>query len=107
LKIHLYIFHPTDFLKALQSPFRGTGGHVCQIVSERRVTSSSIVQVWSVIAGDVASAACVGRALILIPVGQNETPFCLLGAVVLLRAKTAIEKFGHHWLGPEFRALGY
>jgi hypothetical protein len=60
-----------------------------------------------IIAGDVASAACVGRALILIPVGQNETPFCLLGAVVLLRTQTAIEKSGDHWLGPEFQALGY
>ena len=58
-----------------------------------------------VIAGDVASAADIGRALILIPVGPNETPFCLLAAIVTLRAQAAIEKYGDHWLGPEFRRL--
>jgi hypothetical protein len=58
-------------------------------------------------ANDAASAVYIGRALILIPVGQNETPFCRLGLVVRLRAQAAIEKYGDHWLGPEFRAFGY
>jgi hypothetical protein len=51
-----------------------------------------------IISGDVASAACIGRALILIPTGQNETPFCLLGAVVLLRAEAAIQEHGDSWM---------
>lgn len=51
-----------------------------------------------VIAGDVASAACVGRARILIPFGPNETPFCLLAAVVCVRAQLAIEKHGDSWM---------
>jgi hypothetical protein len=58
-----------------------------------------------IIAGDVASATDIGCALILIPVGPNETPFCLLAAVVRLRAQGAIEKYGDHWLPLEFRAL--
>jgi len=50
-----------------------------------------------IISGDVASAAYRARAVILIPVGQNETPFCLLAAIVRLRCEAAIEKFGDAW----------
>jgi hypothetical protein len=59
------------------------------------------------IAEGVNSAACIGRARILMPTSPTETPFCLLGAVVRLRAQMAIEKYGDHWLGPEFRMFGY
>jgi hypothetical protein len=58
-----------------------------------------------IISVDVASATDIGRAAILIPIGQNETPFCLLGAIVRLRAEAAIEKYGNHWLSPEFRSV--
>jgi hypothetical protein len=60
-----------------------------------------------IIANDVGAAACTGRARILIPVGKIETPFCLLGLVVKLRAEEAMQKHGDHWLGPEFQKLGY
>jgi len=60
-----------------------------------------------VTAGDVNSAACAGRARILIPIGPNETPFGLLAQIVILRAQMAIEKHGDHWLGPEFQKLGH
>lgn len=51
-----------------------------------------------IIAGDVGAAADAGRAQILIPVGSGETPFCLLGAVVRLRAQAAIDKHGDAWM---------
>jgi hypothetical protein len=57
-------------------------------------------------ANDVDAAAGAGRAQILIPVGSAETPFCLLGEVVRLRAQAAIEKYKDHWLGPDFRKFG-
>jgi hypothetical protein len=60
-----------------------------------------------IIANDAGSATCTGRARILIPVGSNETPFCLLGMVVKLRAEAAIAQYGDHWLGPEYSGLGY
>jgi len=53
-----------------------------------------------IVAGDVASAADIGHAQILIPTGPNETPFCLLAAVVCERAQVAIDKYGDSWDGP-------
>ena len=50
-----------------------------------------------IVSGDVASAADRARAVILIPAGQNETPFCLLAAIVRLRCEAAVEKFGNAW----------
>jgi hypothetical protein len=50
-----------------------------------------------IVSGDVASAADRLRAAILIPVGQNETPFCLLAVIVRLRCEATIEKFGNAW----------
>jgi len=50
-----------------------------------------------VTARDVASEAYLGRALILIPTSSNETPFCLLGAIVRLRAEAAIQQHGDSW----------
>ncbi len=52
----------------------------------------------SIISGDVVSAAEIGRVKILMTVGQNETPFCLLACVVRLRCQTAIEKNEDAWM---------
>lgn len=48
-------------------------------------------------ANDVAFSTYAGRARILIPIGANETPFCLLATVVRLRAQDVIEKYGDFW----------